>query len=206
LVGGPRPITPLAAALPGLALVWAAMLWFGGEAADRTILAAFYAGGDPLRAAAARWLTELGAYYTVATLSLAGIVLLCRRGLRRQAVLLFALVTTGPLFVELQKGWIGRLRPHDEFHLTAIQSYAFPSGHTANATMVWLGLALLLFPRAGGPRNAAVAVAILVAVTVGCTRLTLGVHWPSDVAGGWALGLFWLLLLARLTGVPLRSS
>lgn len=182
------------------------MLWLGGEAADRAVLAAFHAGGEPLRAAAARWLTELGAYYTLAALSLGGIVLLWRRGLRRQAVLLFALVTTGPLFVELQKGWIGRLRPHDEFHLTAIQSYAFPSGHTANATMVWLGLALLLFPRSGRARTAAVAVASLVAVTVGCTRMMLGVHWPSDVVGGWALGLFWLLLLARLTGVSLRPS
>lgn len=195
----------LALALAALGGIWGAMLRLGGGEADRQLLAAFHAGSDPLLSTAARWVTELGAFYTLAALSLAATAVLHRRGLRRRAALLFTLLATGPLFVELQKGWTGRLRPLDELHLVATQSYSFPSGHTANATLIWLGLALLL---AHGPRAriAAVAGAALLAVAVGITRVMLGVHWPTDVAAGWALGLFWLLLLFRIFRVPLTSS
>lgn len=194
----------LGAALAALATIWGAMLRMGGDQADRETLAFFHAGDDPAATAVARWATELGAYPVLAALGIAATIVLHRRGLRRQAALLFALVTTGPLLVELQKGWIGRLRPHDQEHLVATQSYAFPSGHTANATLIWLSLALLLVTGRG--RTAAIAGAALVAVAVGCTRMMLGVHWPTDVVGGWALGLFWLLLLFRLFRVPLRPS
>ena len=199
---GPRPLTPLAFALAGLALVWGAMLRLGGTGADRTILDALYAGGAPLRARIAGAVTQLGAYPTVVGFSLLGLIALLVRGERRRALLLAALVTTGPLLVELQKGWIGRLRPHDQEHLVAVQTHAFPSGHSANAVFVWLGLALLVVE---GPlaRRAAVAGALLLAGAVGLSRVMLGVHWPSDVLAGWALALFWLLLLARLTGVRL---
>lgn len=190
------------AALAVLASVWGVTLRLGGAELDREILRFFYSGGDPVLSAAARWLTELGAFYTLAALSLVAIILLLRRGLRRQAALLFALVTTGPLFVELQKGWIERLRPQDQDHLVATQSYAFPSGHSANTLLIWLSLALLLAPG----RKSAMAGAVLLALLVGCTRMMLGVHWPTDVVGGYALGLFWLLLLFRLFRVPLRPS
>ena len=121
-------------------------------------------------------------------------------------MLLLALPLSGGLFVELLKDWIGRLRPHDQEHLLVqVQSYAFPSGHTANATVVWLGLALLLVrgPRARALRHLGGG---LLALAIGLSRNMLGVHWPSDVIAGWAFGLFWILLLARLARVPLSPS
>ncbi len=204
MVGRPRAVKPLVAALAGLALVWGAMLWLGGTGADRTILDAIYAAGAPLRFEIAGAVTHLGSYPTLAGFALLGLIALLVRGERRRALLLLLFVTTGPLLVELQKGWFGRLRPHDQDHLVAVQSYAFPSGHSANSMLVWLGIALLCVegPRA---RKAAIAGALLFAFLVGLSRPTLGVHWPSDVVGGWALALFWLLLLSRLAGVPLHG-
>jgi membrane-associated phospholipid phosphatase len=196
-------LIPLALTLVALASIWGAMLWLGGTDGDQAVLAFFYAGDRPFLSAAARCVTELGAYYTLALLGIVAIVLLYRRERGREAVLLFTLIVTGPLFVELQKGWIGRLRPHDQEHLVATQSFAFPSGHTANATLIWLSLALLL-ARSG--RAPALAGAALIAVAVGCSRMMLGVHWPTDVIGGLAFGLFWLLLLFRLFRVPLSPS
>jgi undecaprenyl-diphosphatase len=73
---------------------------------------------------------------------------------------------------------------------------AFPSGHSANAMAVWLAVALLAAPER--LRVPAVAAALAVALLVGLSRLVLGVHWPSDVAGGWALGAACTLLLVRL--------
>jgi undecaprenyl-diphosphatase len=192
----------LGLALAGLALVWGAMLWLGGTGADPTNLDALYAGQAPLRAQIAGAVTQLGAYPTVVGFSLLGLIALLLRGERRRALLLAMLVTTGPLLGELQKDWIGRLRPHDQEHLVAVQSHAFPSGHSANAVFLWLGLALLVVEGARA-RRGAVAGALLIAGMVGLSRLMLGVHWPSDVLAGWALALLWLLLLARLAGVPL---
>lgn len=205
MVGGPRPVAPLALALAGLALVWAAMLWFGGTATDRAILDAIYVGGAPLRFEIAGAATHLGSYPVLVGFTLLGLTGLLARGESRRALLLALLVTTGPLLVELQKGWIGRLRPHDQEHLVAVQSYAFPSGHSANSLLIWLALALLTV-EGRRARQIAIAGALLIAGAVSLSRPALGVHWPSDVVGGWALALFWLLLLARLLRVPLRSS
>jgi len=111
-----------------------------------------------------------------------------------------AMSLAGRLLVELQKGWTMRLRPDAHEQLAPIASYAFPSGHAANSTMVWLGAALLL---ARGPaRPWALAAAAMIAIAVGLTRPMLGVHWPSDVVAGWSLGLFWTLLLVRLSAAP----
>lgn len=192
--------------LAALALVWAAMLWLGGAEGDRAVLAFLYAGDNPGWGRAARTITELGSFPVVMSLAVIGGLLLARRGQMRAAWLLLALPVTSGLIVELLKRWIGRLRPHDQEHLLVeVQSYAFPSGHTANATVVWLGLALLLV-RGARARPIAIAAAALLAVAIGLSRNMLGVHWPSDVVGGWALGLFWMLLLARLTRVPLSAS
>ena len=193
----------LVIALAGLALVWGAMLWLGGTGADRTILRAIYDAGAPFREIA-RAVTHVGSYPALAGIALIALIGLVVRGEDRRALLLFLLATTGPLLVELQKSWFGRLRPHDQEHLTTVQSYAFPSGHSANSLLIWLSLALLCVagPRA---RKVATALALFAAFLVALSRPMLGVHWPSDLVGGWALALFWLLLLSRLAGVPLNG-
>jgi membrane-associated phospholipid phosphatase len=205
LVGRPRALIPLALALTGLGLVWVAMLRLGGSDLDRNIFAALYVGGRGTLYWIARVITEMGAYTTLLALTLAGLIVLLSQRLFRKAWLLAGLIVTGPLFVELQKGWIGRLRPNDELHLMATQSYSFPSGHTANATLMWLSF-VLLFVRGPRTRMAALGGAAVLAVAIGFSRVMLGVHWPTDVVAGWALGVAWLLLLFRLAKVPLRPS
>lgn len=191
------PFLPLAA----LALVWAAMLVLGGSDPDKAALLFFYAGGEPELIDAARTVTQLGSYQAVLAATFLGLVRLGLRRDRRAALLLAAITLSGRLLVELQKGWTGRLRPEDQEHIVAAQSYAFPSGHAANATMVFLTLALLL-PRTARGRRLAVGAAAVIALAVGISRPMLGVHWPSDVVAGWAFGLFWTLLLLRLFGAP----
>jgi undecaprenyl-diphosphatase len=68
---------------------------------------------------------------------------------------------------------------------------AFPSGHAMTAA-VTCGLALWLMARFGvgrGPRTAVLAVGAVSVLGVGLTRVYLGVHWASDVLGGWLLGV-----------------
>ena len=192
-------------ALIGLLLAWAVMLLFGAMEFDRGLLIFFYAGTHPRLAEAARWLTELGgaSVLLVATGFGAGLLIVWREW--RNAVLLLAITLSGRLLVSLQKDWTDRIRPDAQGHLVPVDTLAFPSGHAANATMVWLCLALLL-PR--GPRGRAVAIwaAVWLALAIGASRVMLGVHWPSDVIGGWAFGLLWTLLLLRLSGHSLGEG
>ena len=62
----------------------------------------------------------------------------------------------------------------------------------------YLTLALAL--SAGTPwQRLAAAGAILLSLMIGTSRVMLGVHWPSDVIGGWAFGMLWVLLTLRLS-------
>ena len=188
-------------ALVALALAWAVMLLLGGMEFDRGLLLYFYAGDHPVLADLARIVTEFGGAGFLFPATAFGLVFLLVRRDWHAALLLPAITLSGRVLVELQKDWAGRLRPEDQQHLVAAQSYAFPSGHAANATLVWLCLALLL-PRGLKARLAAIWAAVWLALAVGLSRVMLGVHWPSDVIAGWAFGLFWALLLLRLAGHP----
>ncbi len=186
-------------ALAGLILAWAVMLLLGGMELDRGLLLLGYAGDRPQLARAARWLTELGGWAVLLPATALGAALLAWRRDWRGAVLLVAITLSGRLLVELQKIGIGRLRPESNEHLVAVDSLSFPSGHSANSVMVWLCLALLL-PRTQRGRTMAIWAAVWLALAIGVTRVMLGVHWPSDVIGGWSFGLAWTLLMLRLSG------
>lgn len=196
-------------ALAGLILAWGVMLLLGGMELDRGLLLLGYAGDQPHLARAARWLTELGGWAVLLPATAFGAALLAWRRDWRGAVLLVAITLSGRLLVELQKVGIGRLRPESNAHLVSVDSLSFPSGHSANAVMVWLCLALLL-PRTQRGRTMAIWAAVWLALAIGLTRVMLGVHWPSDVIGGWSFGLAWTLLMLRLAGHrfdrPLRPS
>lgn len=192
-------------ALIGLAIAWGVMLAFGGLEFDRGLLIFAYAGRNADLVEPTRWVTALGDAALLLPATLAGTTLLALRRKWRQATLLPAVTLSGRLLVELQKDWAARLRPDANDHLVAVQSLAFPSGHAANATLVWLSLALLL-PRTARGRMLAVWAAAWLALAVGASRVMLGVHWPSDVIAGWSFGLFWLLLVLRLAGQPLDEG
>jgi diacylglycerol kinase family enzyme/membrane-associated phospholipid phosphatase len=79
--------------------------------------------------------------------------------------------------------------------------YSFPSGHTLDAT-VFYGVMLLVFlpiiPRR--LRKLAIGLVIALVVVIGFSRVAIGVHYPSDVIGGWLLGVAWLAITAHAFG------
>ncbi|MGW4204793.1 phosphatase PAP2 family protein [Streptomyces sp. NPDC004726] len=85
---------------------------------------------------------------------------------------------------------VGRERPRWPDPVDTAHFSAFPSGHVLTA-MVACGLLLWLLRRRGTTGRAwswSVAVAAVSVVGVGWTRMYLGVHWPTDVLGGWLMG------------------
>ncbi|NEC88862.1 phosphatase PAP2 family protein [Streptomyces sp. SID12501] len=103
------------------------------------------------------------------------------------------LVVACALGTVLQQGLkaaVGRARPVWPDPVDSAHYAAFPSGHAMTATVV-CGLLLWLLRRYGAGRVlwcTTVTVAVVSVVGVGLTRIWLGVHWPSDVLGGWLLG------------------
>ena len=78
-----------------------------------------------------------------------------------------------------------------------VKTSSFPSGHATSSMIFYLTLALALTSEMRW-RGLAVAGAILLSFLIGISRVMLGVHWPSDVVGGWAFGMLWVLLTLRL--------
>jgi undecaprenyl-diphosphatase len=187
-----------AAGAAALLLTWLGMLLGGTGWLDRTLLHALYsANGPPLRAVALG-LTFVGEWQVMIPLALIAALWLVYRGRVRSAFLLLAIVAVGRGLVELQKWGIARLRPDDLEHLVPVKSLSFPSAHAANAMTLFLCFALLAAPE--GQRKIAVAAALMGAFAIGITRPMLGVHWPSDVVGGWAFGALWVLSVLWLAG------
>lgn len=115
----------------------------------------------------------------------------------RVAISLAGIVLGGRIAVELLKLAIGRPRPNFSPYPVEIASLSFPSGHAANSMITFLALALIAAP--ARYRAAAIVAALAASITVGATRPLLGVHWSSDVFGGWAFGIAWVVAFAGLS-------
>ncbi|MFB8245137.1 phosphatase PAP2 family protein [Streptomyces sp. NPDC055952] len=118
------------------------------------------------------------------------VALVVRFAARWTAVWLAVAVAFGTLLQQGLKAAVDRPRPVWPDPVDSAHYAAFPSGHAMTATVV-CGLLLWLLHRHGVTRAVwctALAVAVVSVVGVGLTRIWLGVHWPSDVVGGWLLG------------------
>ena len=186
----------LAGAVASLLALWLAMMLAGTGLLDHQLLHALYAADTPAVRGAVILVTNLGQWWVLVTLTLLGVAWLLYRRRARVALFLLATTLSGRLVAELQKLAIGRHRPEDEAHLVIVRDLSFPSAHAANAMIVFLSLALLVAPRRY--RYLAVAIALAASAAIGITRPMLGVHWPSDVVGGWAFGAAWVLLMVAL--------
>lgn len=177
--------------------------WIGGPTfgIDRALshLAADVRADVPALTGIAALVTWFGgAAFTLSFALCAVLALLFRRRLAA-ALLLAITVLAERALVDWLKQSLARPRPIDGE--LAVTSMAFPSGHAANSMTVFLVVALLAVP--GRYRQAAAISAISASLVIGLTRVLLGVHWPSDVIGGWLLGLATVALaiwIARRSG------
>jgi len=186
------------AAIVVLAAIWLTMMLGGGGPLDQAVYEALYAGRSPLLAGTAHVFTALGEPTILMGAGIVTAVGLWVAGHRHLPVVLAAIVILGRILTEAQKYWIARARPGLEPHLVVVKTSSFPSGHATSSTIFYLSLALALTAGRSGWRFTATAAAIILSLLVGTSRVMLGVHWPSDVIGGWAFGLLWVLLTLRL--------
>jgi undecaprenyl-diphosphatase len=131
---------------------------------------------------------------TVMVLAISGFLAMTRRGLA--ALFVLASVAGGVLVSQTTKWAYARPRPDLVPHGAEVFTASFPSGHSMMSAVVYLTLgALLARTEADRVVKAYIlVVAVLLTVLVGASRVYLGVHWPTDVLAGWALGGLWALV------------
>lgn len=149
-------------------------------ALDQLMNAATFAGSNlvipPLFAVAVAWLAVLH---------------------RPREALFLAIASGGSLVLnELLKLFFQRPRPQLAW-AHVLPDYSFPSGHTMNSLVFYTALALVLWSLRGRRTGlVALAAAIVLTLVIGVSRIYLGYHYFTDVAGGLLAGTAWLLIVA----------
>ena len=178
---------------------------FDGETLDldTRLLLAFRATNDPTEPLGPQWLKEVGRdvtalggvfFVTLTTLATAGFFWLSGR--IGSMLFLVAAVVGGVLVSTLAKEIFSRPRPDLVPHGSIVHTASFPSGHSMMAAVVFLTLGMFI-ARSLPKRRLKIyvlAVAVLITILVGVSRVYLGVHWPTDVLAGWLAGGAWAIL------------
>ena len=206
-----RPIVIFAGAA-ALCFLFARLASEMGEgetlAFDRYVLLALRNPQDPADPIGPAWLadtfvniTSLGSNVVLGLLSLIVVGYLLVSGRRSGAVIVAASAIGAGLLSYLLKGFFHRPRPDVVAHIVQAHTASFPSGHSLGSAAIYLTLGLMLtrFDRKSAVRRYTVAVAVILTILVGLSRLFLGVHWPTDVLAGWAMGAAWALMCFAVT-------
>jgi undecaprenyl-diphosphatase len=121
------------------------------------------------------------------------LIYLAKRGRPRLVVFLVVTSVVGALLGTAAKEAVDRPRPSLLEPVATAHGSSFPSGHALNSTVVYGALLLLFLPAVPpGRRRPLIAGAVVLVLGIGFSRLALGVHYVSDVAGGFVLGAAWL--------------
>jgi undecaprenyl-diphosphatase len=131
---------------------------------------------------------------TFMVLAIAGFLTMTRKG--QAAVFIILSVGGGVLISETMKAFYDRARPDLVPHGAEVYSASFPPGHSMLSAVVYLTLGALV-ARTQADRSVKryiVTLAVILTIFVGTSRVYLGVHWPTDVLAGWALGGAWALV------------
>lgn len=144
----------------------------------------------------ARDITALGGTAVLGFLVLlvSGYLLIARRV--RTGLFVLGSTSLGYVAIFLAKLGFDRPRPDWVPHRQEVYTSSFPSGHAMGAALTLLTLAALL-ARAEPSRvtqGYLLMAALLISALVGVSRVYLGVHYPTDVVGGWGLGAAWAVL------------
>ncbi len=138
---------------------------------------------------AVRDITALGStiVLTVFALNLFGLLLTSK--LYRSASIFAAASATGCLLMSIFKLFFSRIRPAELPALEVATGFSFPSGHAMMSTLIYLTFVFVIEEYLTRPQKIWLGLScVLLAVAIGCTRVMLGVHYPSDVLAGWMVG------------------
>ncbi|MET0868918.1 MAG: phosphatase PAP2 family protein [Pseudorhodoplanes sp.] len=142
-----------------------------------------------------RDITSLGSFTVIVVMTVVTIGYLLIDRKRAAAVFVLAAITGGVALSEALKALFARPRPDLVAHLVDVNSLSFPSGHAmlSAVTFLTLGAVLSRLQSRRSLKIYVIAIAMVLTLLVGSSRVYLGVHWPTDVLAGWCAGASWAI-------------
>jgi undecaprenyl-diphosphatase len=191
----------------GACVLLLAFIYLAGEvtegdtlAFDTRILQALRDPQDPSRPIGPRWLesslldlTALGGPTVLGLVVCAVVGFLLLQARYHTALFVGITAFSGEIVDKAMKHAFSRPRPTVVPHLRDVFSTSFPSGHAMESAIVFLTLGAVLMHVAESrlTKIYCLGIAVLLTVVVGASRVYLGVHYPTDVIGGWIIGFVW---------------
>ncbi len=172
------------------------------HAFDLAVLTALRLPGDPNSLIGPKWLhiaatdiTALGSVTVLGLIVLLAVIFMASLKRWTEALVVLVGAVGGMEISQGLKQLFGRERPDLVYRAVEASNPSFPSGHAMLSAVVFLTLGALAARFATLRRVKALALGsgVLLSVLVGMSRIYLGVHWTSDVLGGWSLGAAWAM-------------
>ena len=186
------------AALASAVFAWLAHAVMQGTLAgfDLDVRSAIHSRATPAMTRAMQSITQLGSSPVLVVFGLIACLALARRGRVRAAVILAVSALGAEAFDQTLKALFHRPRPEAFFGLSPV-SYSFPSGHSVESCCFYGVLAAIAATntRSRRERIGIWILASLTALAVGTSRIYLGVHYPTDVLGGYVAAVAWVSLV-----------
>jgi undecaprenyl-diphosphatase len=199
------PLSRLVLVVGGFVALFACLLVLGSiaedvhdqeaSALDALVTPLLHGLSNPTLDAVMGALTDVGSTVVVVPLLAVALALLAWRRHRRE-VLFLVVAMAGSLALNQSLKLIFH-RPRPQLAWAQVQpEYSFPSGHAMNSLVFYVALALVVWVLWGRRAGViSVVVAIVLAVLIGTSRIYLGYHYFTDVAGGFLAGTAWLMIL-----------
>lgn len=210
----PRVLVPVAAALAFVALA-AFIASDRSFAFDTRLMMLFRDPANPAVPIGPAWfreavrdMTALGSFVGLFFMATTATLALWFCGYRHLAVGLIVSLLAALLASTGLKIAIGRERPDVVGHAALTFTASFPSGHAFLSAVTLLGIAgfVGLASHRDDIKRLCAALAWVMIVLIGLSRIYLGVHWPTDVIGGWCLGVAWSSIVVAWLGRKMAAS
>jgi undecaprenyl-diphosphatase len=176
---------------------WLADEVFEGDAVtfDETMRVFIHGFASESLTALMRFITMLGSTLFLSVLCVSVFVIFIIKNWKRAAVLVMTTMAGAVILNFALKVSFGRVRPVPFFDTPLPESYSFPSGHSLYAACFYGILAWLAAARIQNKslRILIWSLAVLLALSIGLSRVYLGVHYPSDVIAGFTAAIVWIL-------------
>jgi undecaprenyl-diphosphatase len=191
----------IVAAAALLCLVWLAASVTHGETAlfDENVRQAVHSISSPWITRLFLAITFLGSQALVIGISACAAIVMFRKRRLDRALLVVATMAGAELWLELLKTHFHRQRPEPFFGVHLPESYSFPSGH-ALLSFCCYGLlcALAIEQLRGAARWLVLTCGAALVLAIGVSRVYLGVHYPTDVIGGYLTAIVWMATVAAI--------
>ncbi len=138
-------------------------------------------------------ITGLGSTRQIVIILSVVVVYLLSKKHYQLAIFIILVNAISPLVNTWLKNWYERPRPVENPY-KLYESYSFPSGHATASIVMFMSLCYLVYHLARKQMKTMVIASTAVVLLIGVSRVYLGVHYPTDVLGGYIAGSMWVLL------------